>query len=188
MGESAIQSTERQFSCKPAVTTARSNRQPPVHRDLATVVSSKGQLALQRKPTCSCGGGCPSCRELSRHHNIQAKLAISRTGDLYERGANCADEQVPGCAVASGPASVPLIVQNVLRTPGQSLDAAKPAPTLEHASDRIFLLSASMLMAKPPNLPGPSMLTPTRLEMTSRLEPVSTSLSLLSAAACSRTN
>jgi hypothetical protein len=48
---------------------------------------------VMRKPSCACGGGCPSCEERSRAQ-LQAKLEVSHPGDAYEREADAVAEQV----------------------------------------------------------------------------------------------
>ncbi len=46
--------------------------------------------ALQAKPACPCGGGCPRCRP---HLALQTKLKIGEPGDVYEQEADrMADE------------------------------------------------------------------------------------------------
>jgi hypothetical protein len=58
---------------------------------------STGNVLLQRKPSCACGGGCPHCqaeRDLEEFLPIQAKLQISQPGDKYEQEADLVAEQV----------------------------------------------------------------------------------------------
>src|SRR5712692_6888931 len=50
--------------------------------------------ALQRKPSCACGGGCGRCQQEAHHSHIQTKLAISTPGDRYEQEADRVAEQV----------------------------------------------------------------------------------------------
>jgi hypothetical protein len=45
----------------------------------------------QRKSACSCGGGCPRCKNKLP---IQTKLAVSQPGDVYEQKADRVAEQV----------------------------------------------------------------------------------------------
>lgn len=55
-------------------------------------VFSSPDIAIQRKPSCPCGGGCPRCRGV-----IQAKLMINEPGDIYEQEADrVADLASPG--------------------------------------------------------------------------------------------
>ncbi len=46
---------------------------------------------LQRQADCACGGGCPRCEAASP---VQAKLAVSQPGDIYEQEADRVAEQV----------------------------------------------------------------------------------------------
>lgn len=51
-------------------------------------------LRLQRKATCACGGGCPSCHDQERRQSIQTKLAVSTPGDPYEQEADRVAEKI----------------------------------------------------------------------------------------------
>jgi len=48
-------------------------------------------LSIQRKASCACGGGCPRCQSKLP---IQAKLAVSEPGDIYEQEADRVADQV----------------------------------------------------------------------------------------------
>jgi outer membrane protein OmpA-like peptidoglycan-associated protein len=92
---------------------------------------------LQRQ--CACGGTCADCKEEAS--NLQTKLAINEPGDEYEREADRVADQVmrmPAPSLqkkaeprflqrrasdAATPDGVPPIVGDVLRSPGQPLDA-----------------------------------------------------------------
>ena len=124
----------------------RAGRQPPARVELAPDVSPGGRLQVQRK--CVCGGGCPGCKTKA---GIQTKLAISEPGDAFEQEADRVADQVmrmpaptEPLATESGhetslhrravvqappaaPDGVPPIVHDVLRSPGQPLDATTRA-------------------------------------------------------------
>lgn len=117
--------------------------------DLVTLRPSQVYRRLQQK--CACGGTCPRCQNAPL---VQTKLKISEPGDKYEQEADrIADEVMrmpepsvqrqvePGeeeemvrrkaIANSMSPLSqepdtseVPVIVHEVLRSPGQPLDAA----------------------------------------------------------------
>lgn len=98
-------------------------------------IFSSPDIAIQRKPSCPCGGGCPRCRGA-----IQPKLKINQPGDIYEQEADRVAEQVmatSGHPVASSAPSrvqrvseysngevnaVPSSVEQVLATPGRPLE------------------------------------------------------------------
>ena len=46
---------------------------------------------IQRKASCSCGGGCPRCQSNSR---IQAKLNIGQPNHIYEQEADRVADQI----------------------------------------------------------------------------------------------
>lgn len=111
-----------------------------------------GTCPLAAPRACPFGGACHSCPV-----SVQAKLAISQPGDIYEQEADRAAEQVMGMSdgevlqrrcstcdmdedevlrpkelpgrtpTAAFQADVPPIVQEVLRSPGQPLDPATRA-------------------------------------------------------------
>jgi hypothetical protein len=60
----------------------------------APILSPLGELVLQRKTQCACGGGCPRCAGESHHPSIQSKLTVSTPGDQYEHEADRVAEQV----------------------------------------------------------------------------------------------
>jgi hypothetical protein len=101
---------------------------------------------MPKAGTCACGGGCPRCRE---DYPLQAKLEVSQPGDTLEQEADRVAEQVlrmpqpelpddpearksPGLLLSRySPGSpspdfpgVPPSVRNVVRSPGEPLDAA----------------------------------------------------------------
>jgi len=43
---------------------------------------------VQRRSSCACGGGCPRCQP------VQAKLAVGRADDAYEREADSVADRV----------------------------------------------------------------------------------------------
>ncbi len=63
---------------------------PPPSTAKASVFSYR-DIAIQRKPTCPCGGGCLRCEEKLP---IQTKLKINESGDKYEQEADRVVEQV----------------------------------------------------------------------------------------------
>ncbi|HJR08371.1 MAG TPA: DUF4157 domain-containing protein [Pyrinomonadaceae bacterium] len=87
-----------------AVATQQVASNPPVRRRDAEAkhsitpsveVASSGELLIQRKAGCACGGGCPRCEEESAAvaAAAQPKLRISTPGDRYEQEADrVADE------------------------------------------------------------------------------------------------
>jgi hypothetical protein len=112
-----------------------------------------GQHLLQRKESqCACGGGCPRCLN---HAALQPKLAISTPGDIYEQEADrvmrMAEPQVQRQALTITPLvqrqaedgagiDAQPIVNDVLRTSGQPLDAATRAfmePRFGHDFSRV---------------------------------------------------
>jgi len=109
--------------------------------------SAQPTLAVQRA-SCTCGGGCPRCRE---NHPLQAKLEVSQPGDALEQEADRVAEQVlrmpqpdlpdnpdahestglrlsryASSSAESSP-EVPSIVHDVVRSPGEPLDRATSA-------------------------------------------------------------
>lgn len=66
--------------------TSSQRKQDPVFGNLAELI------ILQKKSTCACGGGCPSC--LTNEYGVQTKLAISEPGDPYELEADRIADQV----------------------------------------------------------------------------------------------
>lgn len=58
-------------------------------RGFHTVYSNSHIPAIQLKPICPCGGGCPRCAPV-----IQPKLTISQSNDIYEQEADRVAEQV----------------------------------------------------------------------------------------------
>ena len=69
----------------------------PVRRGRNVSSLSTGNVLLQRKPACACGGGCPRCqaeRDLEKILPIQTKLKISQPGDKYEQEADRVAEQI----------------------------------------------------------------------------------------------
>jgi hypothetical protein len=73
----------------------------------SSLSSSNNNVSIQRKPSCPCGGGCPRCRNNSYKHTEQ--LLKGNSSDQID------------------PLTVPPIVHEVLRTPGQALDFATRA-------------------------------------------------------------
>jgi hypothetical protein len=68
---------------------------------------------VQRKPQCSCDGGCPTCAGNIQTKLIQAKLTIGQPDDQYEEEADRVSDQVmrmpepaiqraPGCSSCPG--------------------------------------------------------------------------------------
>src|SRR5258706_14677559 len=66
-------------------------KRAPVRREVAVRATPGGQSTLQRSPHCACGGGCPRCQT---GPSIQARLAVSQPGDVYEQAAEKVAEQV----------------------------------------------------------------------------------------------
>jgi hypothetical protein len=116
-------------------------RTSPVRGEFATGVSSIGQLALQRKPHCACGGGCPRCQAAG-----SSTLRIGDPHDRHEQEADrvaehvmrMPDADVPllpaaggiqrASAAPGGPGvSAPSIVHEALSSPGQALDSTTRA-------------------------------------------------------------
>ena len=115
-------------------------RTSPVPARLRHAPAPVGDLLLQRKP-CSCGGSCPRCQAGT------SGLKIGAPNDRHEREADSAAEQVMrmtdptirelrlgtmlraksscqnGAREAAGNAVAPAIVQDVLNSHGQPLDA-----------------------------------------------------------------
>ncbi len=138
MKAQAIKQDQKTAGRKPAATAPRLHAITPL---------SSPPLRAQRK-SCACGGECPRCQQ---NPPLQAKLEISQPGDVLEREADLVAEQVmrmpqpghPGEAEAheNGPRvsryssastsqrlgdALP-IVREVIRSPGQPLDAATRA-------------------------------------------------------------
>lgn len=67
--------------------------QLPVSPWFMQPISSTGSL-VQRKATCACGGGCPSCEKESDAFKVQTKLAVSEPGDEFEQEADTVADQV----------------------------------------------------------------------------------------------
>ncbi len=127
---------------------------------VTTAGSTEPLSACSMSPRrCPFGGACHTCPA-----RVQAKLAISQPGDEYEQEADRVagavmrmpepdkDEEErcrqPGCAQglqrqatgAVAPGAVPPIVREVLRSPGQPLDAATRAfmePRFGHDLSRV---------------------------------------------------
>lgn len=68
----------------------------------SSLFSGNDNLSIQRKPTCPCGGGCPRC---CNDNSIKTELPLQRS---FENQAS--------------PSTVPPIVHEVLRSPGNPLD------------------------------------------------------------------
>src|SRR4030095_10065063 len=49
---------------------------------------------VERKASCSCGGGCSSCAKESERMNVQTKLAVSMPGDRDEQEADSVADQM----------------------------------------------------------------------------------------------
>jgi hypothetical protein len=88
---------------------------------------------LQRKASCVCGGGCPSCQAKS------SELKISSPNDAAELEADRAADQV-----LAGPSSSPLSSSppHIQRHPGQAARGAESAPA---SVDRVLAGSGSPL-------------------------------------------
>jgi hypothetical protein len=108
----------------------------------------RAPLRLNRA-ACACGGTCPHCHGRTQAAtNLQPKLTVNEPGDAFEQEADRVADQVmrmadpnppadpPATAKpdstqrlqrraddSHGPASAPPIVHDVLRSPGQPLDA-----------------------------------------------------------------
>ena len=138
-----------------ASSSSRRGRASPAHgRDMsqATVRAAAplvgrdyGASTCPLAPTrCPYGGACHACPA-----RVQAKLAVNEPGDLYEQEADRIAGQIvqtPAMQVqrraASGPelTDVPPIVHEVLRSPGQPLDAHTRAfmePRFGHDFSRV---------------------------------------------------
>jgi hypothetical protein len=105
------------------------------------------------RAACACGGTCPNCRGETRvATNLQPKLTVNEPGDAFEQEADRVADQVmrmadpnpPADPLPSAkpdstqrlqrrttdphrPATAPPIVHEVLRSPGQPLDASTRA-------------------------------------------------------------
>lgn len=116
-------------------------RTPPARRELGTGLSSNGELELQRKPHCACGGGCPRCQapapstlrigEPHDQHEQEAEriaqhVTLMADGDTHGMPAGPSIQRASAVSEGNG-ASAPPIVHEALRLPGQSLDAATRA-------------------------------------------------------------
>jgi Domain of unknown function (DUF4157) len=71
--------------------TAKRNLPVPVFP--VSAMHGDGAL-LQRKASCACGGGCPSCAQKAFPKAIQTKLKVSKPGDRYEQEADRVAEQI----------------------------------------------------------------------------------------------
>jgi len=118
-------------------------------RDFPPAGSSPNIIALQSTASCACGGGCPRCQQNQNHRDIQTKLTVSTPGDVYEQEADRVAEQVTRMTASSDsalpvaravpnvarhswrrssqPHDVPAWIDDVLRSPGQQLDASTRA-------------------------------------------------------------
>jgi hypothetical protein len=107
---------------------------------------------VQRKSACACGGDCPRCQD----QPLQTKLGVSQPGDALEREADDVADKVMRMAgpapIGSAPATIqrhaslareiapgepraPAIVDDVLRSPGEPLNASAREfmePRFEH--------------------------------------------------------
>jgi Domain of unknown function (DUF4157) len=115
----------------------------PIVRSRSLSSVSTGSTVLQRKSICACGGGCPRCQEQAL---LQTKLKISEPGDKYEQEADRVADQVmqmpePSvqpqvepeeeeeemvqreAIVQQDTSEAPPIVNEVVRSPGQSLNS-----------------------------------------------------------------
>ncbi len=118
------------------------HRKHPALIPCATLSTSHSQRSIQRGATCACGGGCPRCQGQSLH----STLKISAPSDPFEREADRVADAVAGGAagaitldtsrtlglsrsVKDGEAGefAPAMVDEVLRAPGQPLDASTSA-------------------------------------------------------------
>ncbi|HVZ40503.1 MAG TPA: DUF4157 domain-containing protein [Candidatus Kapabacteria bacterium] len=67
----------------------------PRPRSVATPVHG---TAVQRKPGCACGGGCPRCRaartQEAAHGMVQTKFAVNHPDDAHEQEANRVADRV----------------------------------------------------------------------------------------------
>lgn len=80
-------STTRNAPTRPAAI----RRALVARRPATTIPQGLAQAAIvQRKPACSCGGGCPTCSGAA----IQPKLTVGRANDKYEREADHVADQV----------------------------------------------------------------------------------------------
>jgi uncharacterized protein DUF4157 len=132
----------------PAAALAEPAIAPPVAGNQALLrASATPRVRPSRMPLlqrqCACGRTCPSCKDEAA--GLQTKLAISEPGDEYEQEADRVADQVmrmPATAVqrtvetvplqrrardTAIPDGVPPIVGEVLRSPGQPLDAGTRA-------------------------------------------------------------
>jgi hypothetical protein len=62
------------------------------HQQITPISLPSTNSILNRKSSCACGGGCPSCRE--DELPVQAKLKISQPNDKYEQEADRMADQV----------------------------------------------------------------------------------------------
>jgi hypothetical protein len=78
--------------------TSGNNHARPKPTSLAQPRS--GDISLQRKPSCACGGACPRCKAIP---SPLSTVRLGQPGDLQEREADAlADRLVAGEAVAVG--------------------------------------------------------------------------------------
>lgn len=66
----------------------------PIPVWFAKTASMLDGTMIQRKSGCSCGGGCPSCKDELDDLHVQTKLEISAPGDQFEQEADRMAEQV----------------------------------------------------------------------------------------------
>lgn len=70
-------------------------RRSPIPAKSHAIVSSLTLPALQRKPTCPCGGNCPRCKaEHKLEDTFQPKLRITASNDRCEKEADRVAEEV----------------------------------------------------------------------------------------------
>jgi len=89
---------------------ATATKHAPDARRVESVTSSTGEPLLQRQPRCTCGGGCPRCRD---KQFIQPKLKVSTPGDRFEQEADrIADEILSTHAPHAPDATTTPVTQN----------------------------------------------------------------------------
>ena len=114
-----------------------------------TLNRSTRSTQLQRKSSCACGGGCPSCKADSESHNpskLQKKLSIGASNGPLEQEADRVADQVMATSSHSAVSDSPPHVQRFTRHATEALSNSAPASV-----DRVIAGSGKPLEASMQN-------------------------------------
>ena len=146
LDKSPMEGPQAAHEAEPMVQAQTAVSQPTMLRLQRTLGNQAVLRYLQRKPECSCGGSCDSCKHKAAqtdelkvgptddHHEHEAEETAERvmrvtakTGTALERKCSQCEEEEEGHKLqrqdtGAGPGSAPPVVHEVLNSPGRPMD------------------------------------------------------------------